>query len=54
LTRPLSSAEALGLGACAISGFAQDGIEELLGLDDKEEIVLMLLTVGVRQDAEKD
>ena len=46
-------AEALGLGACAISGFAQDGVEELLGIDGKEEIALMLLTVGVRQDVEK-
>ncbi len=46
--------EALGLSACAISGFAQDGVEELLGIDGKEEIALMLLTVGVRQDIEKD
>jgi SagB-type dehydrogenase family enzyme len=43
-------AEALGLGACALSGFAQDGVEELLGIDGKEEIALMLLTVGTRQE----
>ena len=45
-------AEALELGACAISGFAQDGVEELLGIDGKEEMALMLLTIGVRQDIE--
>jgi SagB-type dehydrogenase family enzyme len=43
-------AEALGLGACALSGFAQDGVEELLGIDGKEEIALMLITVGTRQE----
>jgi SagB-type dehydrogenase family enzyme len=47
-------AEALGLGTCAISGFAQDAVEELLGIDGKEEIALMLLTVGMRQDVKKD
>jgi SagB-type dehydrogenase family enzyme len=46
-------AEALGLGACAISAFAQDEVEELLGIDGKEEIALMLLAVGVRPDNEK-
>jgi SagB-type dehydrogenase family enzyme len=39
-------AEALGLGACAISGFAQDKAEELLGIDGKGEIALMLMTFG--------
>ena len=39
-------AEALGLGACAISGFAQDKAEELLGIDGKGEIALMLMTLG--------
>lgn len=43
-------AEALELGACAVSGFAQDGVEELLGIDGKEEIALMLLTIGTRQE----
>jgi SagB-type dehydrogenase family enzyme len=40
-------AEALGLGACAISGFAQDRAEELLGIDGKSEIALMLMTFGL-------
>jgi SagB-type dehydrogenase family enzyme len=42
-------AEALGLGACAISGFAEDKAEELLGIDGTSEIALMLMTVGTRQ-----
>jgi SagB-type dehydrogenase family enzyme len=44
------AAEALGLGVCAISGFAQDAAEELLGVDGKHELVLLLLTVGVRSE----
>jgi SagB-type dehydrogenase family enzyme len=42
-------AEALGLGACAVSGFAQDAVEKLLSIDGKNEVALMLLTVGVLQ-----
>jgi SagB-type dehydrogenase family enzyme len=41
-------AEALGLGACAVSGFAQDRAEELLGVDGKAELAMLLLTVGVK------
>jgi nitroreductase len=41
------AAEALSLGACAISGFAQDVIERLLSVDGKEEIPLMLFTIGM-------
>jgi SagB-type dehydrogenase family enzyme len=40
--------EALGLGACAISGFAQDRVEEIFGIDGKAEIGLVLMTVGGR------
>jgi SagB-type dehydrogenase family enzyme len=47
-------AEALGLGACAISGFAQDAAEELLGVDGKRELVLLLLTIGVRSAGESE
>lgn len=43
-------AEALGLGACAISGFIQDSVEEMLRLDSRREIPLMLLTLGVLAD----
>lgn len=39
-------AEALGLGVCAISGFAQDAAEEFLGIDGKEEIALLLMSLG--------
>lgn len=41
-------AEALGLGACAVSGFAQDGVEELFGIDGKNEIAMLLVSVGMR------
>jgi SagB-type dehydrogenase family enzyme len=44
--------EALGLGACAISGFAQDRVEEIFGVDGKTEIGLVLLTVGVRGEGD--
>lgn len=40
------TAEALGLGACAHSGFAEDLMEEFLGIDGKDEIALLLMTVG--------
>jgi SagB-type dehydrogenase family enzyme len=39
--------EGLNLGACAISGFAEDAVEELLGIDGRDEIALLLMTVGV-------
>ena len=38
--------EGLGLGACPVSGFAQDAAEELLEVDGKQELALLLLTVG--------
>jgi SagB-type dehydrogenase family enzyme len=47
-------AEALGLGTCAVSGFAQDAAEELLGVDGKEEMALFLLSVGVRSEIGRD
>lgn len=40
-------AEALGLGACAIAGFVDDGVEQLLGVDGRNEMVLLLTCVGV-------
>lgn len=40
-------AEDLGLGACAVSGFAQDAAEQLVDVDGKHELALLLLTVGV-------
>lgn len=39
-------AEALGFGACATSGFAEDSMQEILEIDGKDEIVLLLVTVG--------
>jgi SagB-type dehydrogenase family enzyme len=43
-------AEDLGLGACAVSGFAQDAAEQIIDVDGKQELVLLLLTVGVLED----
>jgi SagB-type dehydrogenase family enzyme len=44
-------AEALGLAACAVSGFAQDDLEDLLQIDGEDEIALMLITLGSRADS---
>jgi SagB-type dehydrogenase family enzyme len=38
--------EAMGLGVCAVSGFAQDAVEEMLEVDGKDEIALLCLTLG--------
>jgi SagB-type dehydrogenase family enzyme len=43
-------AEALGLGACAIAGFVDDAMEQLLGIDGRNEMILFLTTVGVLRD----
>lgn len=40
-------AEAQGLGACAIAGFIDDAFEQLLGIDGRNELILLLTTVGV-------
>jgi len=37
---------ALGLGTCAVSGFAQDGVEELFEIDGRNEIAMLLMTLG--------
>jgi len=39
--------EGLGLGACAVSGFAQDAAEEMLDIDGREELAVLMLTIGV-------
>jgi len=43
------AAEALGLGACAIAGFIDDVIEDLLGINGQDEMILLLLTLSVLQ-----
>jgi SagB-type dehydrogenase family enzyme len=40
--------EALGLGVCAIAGFVDDAIEDLLAINGKDEMILLLMTIGVR------
>lgn len=40
------AAEALGLGACGLSGFAQDAVEEFLHLERGQEVPMWLMTLG--------
>ena len=40
------AAEGLGLGACAIAGFADDGVERMFEIDGREEMVLLLVCLG--------
>jgi len=44
--------EALGLAVCAVSGFAQDSIEQLVDVDGRQELALLLMTVGPAAGAE--
>jgi len=46
-------AEALSLGACGIAGFVDDGIEKLLDIDGRNEMILLLTTVGVSEEAKR-
>jgi len=40
------AATSMGLGACAVGAFLDDDLNDLLGLDGKEEAVLYVITVG--------
>jgi nitroreductase len=40
------AAEAMRVGACAVSGFAQGQVDRLLGIHGMQEIALLLITVG--------
>ena len=42
------AATALGLGACGVGAFMDDAINEMLGLDGVEEVVVYLLALGHR------
>src|SRR5262249_49573200 len=44
-------AEGLGLGACAIAGFADDAVQRLLAIDGQDEMALVLICVGVKARA---
>jgi SagB-type dehydrogenase family enzyme len=46
------AAEAAGVSACAVSGFAQDAVEELLRVDGKDEIALLLIALGLPDHAQ--
>lgn len=41
-------ATALGLGACAVGAFHDDGINDLLDVDGREEVAVYLLAAGTR------
>lgn len=38
--------EALGLGCCAVAAFDDDAVNEILGIDGREEFAIYLATVG--------
>lgn len=42
------TATAMGLGACAVGAFHDDGINDLLGVDGREEVAVYLLAAGNR------
>jgi SagB-type dehydrogenase family enzyme len=42
------AATALGLGACPVAGFVEDGVNDLVGLDGVDETALYLLVIGQR------
>ncbi len=42
---------ALGLTTCAVAGYYDDAVHELLGLDGRDECAVLLFAVGSRADA---
>ena len=40
------AATTLGLGACAVGAYNDDGINDLLGIDGVEEVSVYLLSLG--------
>lgn len=42
------TAEAMGLGFCAIAGFIEDELEVFLGIDGQNEMALLVASIGVR------
>ena len=45
----LLAAEGLGLGACPVAAFYDDQLNDLLGLDGREESVIYLAGVGLKE-----
>lgn len=43
------SAESINCGACAIAAYSDDELNQILGLDGKEQFVIYLATVGRKQ-----
>jgi SagB-type dehydrogenase family enzyme len=46
-------AAALRLGACAIAGFSEDKINDLLRIDDTDEFVTLLMAIGKPKERKK-
>ncbi|HWQ43459.1 MAG TPA: SagB/ThcOx family dehydrogenase [Desulfosporosinus sp.] len=42
------SAESINCGTCAIAAYADDEMNQILGLDEKEQFVIYLATVGMK------
>ena len=42
------SAESINCGTCAIAAYADDELNQILGLDGKEQFVIYLATVGLK------
>ncbi|HEY68776.1 MAG TPA: SagB/ThcOx family dehydrogenase, partial [Thermoflexia bacterium] len=40
------AATSMGLGACAVGAFLDDDLNDLLGLDGKDEAALYIISVG--------
>lgn len=40
------AAEGLGLGSCPIAAFVEDGLEQVLRIDGKEQFALLGCTLG--------
>jgi len=46
--------ESLGLGCCAVGAFFDDEVNQLLGVDGKEETVIYMAATGEKQQSEED
>ncbi len=45
------SATALGLGACPVAGFVEDGLNDLIGLNGVDETALYLCIIGMTEES---
>lgn len=45
------SAESINCGTCAIAAYSDDELNQILGLDGKEQFVIYLATVGIKEES---